>query len=377
MHVALVYDCLFPHTVGGAERWYRVLAEELLAAGHEVTYLTRRQWDGAADAPGMRVVAVSRGGPLYGEDGARRIAPTLEFGAGVLRHLADDRTPYDVVHAGNFPYFSVLGIAAARPRAQIGVDWHEVWSRAYWRRYSGTLKGGIGEAVQAACIRATPRAFVFSAMNAARLREEGYGGEIVRLPGLYHGGTDLPQVDLAHREPLVLFAGRLIPEKRAHLVPEIVRSARERIPGLRGVIVGDGPEAERVRAAIGEQGMAGVVEARGFVPAAELHDLLGRAACLVLPSEREGYGMIVAEAAASGTPSVVATGPDTAARELVEEGVNGYVAGDVGGLAAAVAAAVEGGAPLRETTRGWFASRAERLSARASARRVIAAYEER
>ena len=377
MHVALVYDCLFPHTVGGAERWYRVLAEELLVAGHQVTYLTRRQWDDRADAPGMRVVAVSRGGPLYGDDGARRIAPTLEFGAGVLRHLAHDRTTYDVVHAGNFPYFSVLGIAAARPRAQVGVDWHEVWSRAYWRRYSGAVKGGIGEAIQAACIRATPRAFVFSAMNAARLREEGYDGEIVRLPGLYHGGTDLPDVDLRDREPLVLFAGRLIPEKRAHLVPEIVRRARERIPGLRGVIVGDGPEAERVRAAIEEQAMAGAVETRGFVPAAELHDLLGRAACLVLPSEREGYGMIVAEAAASGTPSVVATGDDTAAPELVEDGVNGYAAGDVAGLAAAVGTAVEGGAPLRETTRAWFAAHAERLSARASARRVIAAYEAR
>ena len=44
MRVCLVYDCLFPYTVGGAERWYRNLSERLAADGHDVTYLTLRQW---------------------------------------------------------------------------------------------------------------------------------------------------------------------------------------------------------------------------------------------------------------------------------------------------------------------------------------------
>src|SRR5215218_10102115 len=45
MRICVLYDCLFPYTVGGAERWYRNLAERLAAGGHEVTYLTLRQWD--------------------------------------------------------------------------------------------------------------------------------------------------------------------------------------------------------------------------------------------------------------------------------------------------------------------------------------------
>ena len=62
MRICLVYDCLYPWTVGGAERWMRDLAERLVADGHEVTYLTRLQWDSgdAPDIPGVRVVAVSR-----------------------------------------------------------------------------------------------------------------------------------------------------------------------------------------------------------------------------------------------------------------------------------------------------------------------------
>src|ERR1700750_619094 len=143
VRICIVYDCLFPYTVGGAERWYRNLAQRLAADGHEVTYLTLRQWPRGegGDVPGVRVVAAGPRMRLYREAGQRRIAPPLAFGAGVLWHLARHGRTYDVVHTASFPYFSLLAAAAAR-RAQgfqLVVDWHELWSRAYWREYLGAL----------------------------------------------------------------------------------------------------------------------------------------------------------------------------------------------------------------------------------------------
>ena len=44
MKVAILYDCMFPYTVGGGERWYVNIAERL-SERHEVTYVTLRQWD--------------------------------------------------------------------------------------------------------------------------------------------------------------------------------------------------------------------------------------------------------------------------------------------------------------------------------------------
>ena len=90
MRICIVYDCLFPWTVGGAERWYRNLAERLALDGHEITYLTRLQWadDQPPVLPGIRVLAVSPDEPLYGPDGNRRIGEALRFGWGVLKHLA-------------------------------------------------------------------------------------------------------------------------------------------------------------------------------------------------------------------------------------------------------------------------------------------------
>ena len=79
MRICLVYDCLFPHTIGGAERWYRALAERLAKAGHDVTYLTLRQWDRGVspDVPGIAVRAVGPRMSLYA-DGRRRVGPLTQ-----------------------------------------------------------------------------------------------------------------------------------------------------------------------------------------------------------------------------------------------------------------------------------------------------------
>ena len=130
MRICLVYDCLYPYTIGGAERWYRALAERLAEEGHEVSYLTLRQWPRGErpDIPGINVVAVGPRMKLYAR-GRRRIAPPLIFGAGVMRHLRRFGGGYDIVHTASFPYFSVLAAAHARRlhRFRLFVDWFEVW----------------------------------------------------------------------------------------------------------------------------------------------------------------------------------------------------------------------------------------------------------
>src|SRR5450755_247798 len=189
MRICVVYDCLFPHTVGGAERWYRRLAERLAAAGHDVTYLTLRQWERGADAgvPGVDVRVVGPRMQLYDGPGHRRALPPLVFGAGVLWHLLRHGRRYDVVHTCSFPYFSLLAAALARPlgRYRLVVDWFEVWSRGYWREYLGRVGGDTGWLVQRLCARVPQRAFCFSRLYAARLRDEGLKGEVTMLAGAY------------------------------------------------------------------------------------------------------------------------------------------------------------------------------------------------
>jgi len=378
MQVCIVYDCLFPYTIGGAERWYRNLAEALAVKGHDVTILTLRQWDrdDEPEIPGVRVVAAGPRMGLYTVSGRRRLLPPLVFGAGVLWHLLRRGRRYDVVHTASFPYFSVLAAAFARRRGyyRIVVDWHEVWTRQYWREYVGRIGGAIGWRVQRACLRIPQHAFCFARLHERRLRELGVRGELTRLEGQYDGSLEPTEPEPS--DTVAVYAGRLIPEKQVPSLVPALALARERIPTLRGEIYGDGPERAKVAAEIRRLGLEEVVSVPGFVNGETLEHAFARAMCLVLPSRREGYGRVVIEAAARGVPVVVVDGPDNAATELVEESVNGTIAASAEPeeLGAAIVRIQGAGTALRDSSADWFRHNAERLSLHRSVGVVQAAY---
>ena len=195
---------------------------------------------------------------------------------------------------------SVLAVRSARRFALI-VDWFEVWRRDYWLEYLGPVAGQLGWYGQRVMARSRHAALCFSRLHAERLRALGYDGEITLLQGLRDVEAEPPQP----AQPVVVFLGRHIPEKRVTAVVPVVALARKRLPELRAVVFGDGPERERVLAQIREHGLEDAVEAPGFVDGERVHDELRRALCLLFPSAREGYGIVVVEASAVGTPSVV------------------------------------------------------------------------
>jgi glycosyltransferase involved in cell wall biosynthesis len=382
MRICIVYDCLFPYTVGGAERWCRNLAERLAAAGHHVTYLTLRQWTGEETSrhpPGVNVVAVGPRMALYGHRGQRRILPPIVFGLGVFWRLAFGRERFDVVHTASFPYFSLLAAGLLRPlkRYRLVVDWHEIWSRKYWLGYAGPFAGRFGWAVQQLCVRFRQQAFCFAHLTAARLTAARLNGELQILEGEYAGPIE-GQPPRPVEAPVVLFIGRQIPEKRPRAAVAAIAAARAQVPELTGLICGSGPEHAAVVAEIERLGLAGIVEAPGFVASDRVERALRGALCLLAPSSREGYGLVVVEAAAASTPVILAGGEDNAAVELVESGVNGLVtaSGSPEDLAEAIVTVARAGLAMRRSTAEWFARNARRLSLEESLKAVVAAYGE-
>ena len=363
MRVCLVFDCLYPHSVGGGERWYRAVADGISRRGYDVTYLTLRQWGPAGpDVPGVTVIAVGGNLELYA-GGRRSIGAQLRFALGVFRHLARHGGQYDVVQTPAL-HLSLLAVLFARSIRGFGlvVDWFEVWRRAYWLEYLGPVAGRLGWFGQRLSARSPHAVFCFSRLHAERFRALGHEGEITLVEGLRDLDADQAPVDSA--EPVVVFAGRHIPEKHVTAIVPAVALAREQLPELRAVIFGDGPDRDQVLGQIGEHGLDGIVDAPGFAPADEVHETMRRALCHLFPSEREGYGIVVVEAAAIGTPTVVVEGPDNAAAELVDDGENGLVArsADPADLADAILRVAAAGPTLRRSTVEWFRRNRGRLS---------------
>lgn len=370
----ILYDCLYPWTIGGAERWYRNLALALAEAGHEVTYLTLAQWESGAepDLPGVRVVAVGPRLPLY-RDGKRRIWPPIRFGIGVFFHLLRHGRRYDRVHTASFPFFSLLAAALVRPlgRFTIAVDWFEVWSRAYWAEYLGQL-GAVGWWVQRLCATVPQAAYSFSELHRSRLLAIGLKGQATLLPGLYADDAR-PGLAEAAMPPTIVYAGRFIVEKRLALLVDALAIALREDRALRATLFGQGPEHAAIAEQIRALGLGDRIALPGFVDEAVVEAAMAGATAIVQPSAREGYGMVVVEAAARGVPVVVVPGADNAAVELVDAGENGFVAADATpvALAAAIVACVRGGPALRAATRDWYARNRTRLSIRSSIDSVL------
>ena len=216
-----------------------------------------------------------------------------------------------------------------------------------------------------------------SQLHADRLVREGYRGTPVVLPGLYAGPAELTQGDDVD-ESLVVYAGRHVKEKRVDALVEAFAFARASRPNLRLEIYGDGPERRRVEDLVGELGLDEHVLVAGRRPEGRSPCALARAGCLATASEREGYGLVVVEAAAHGTPSIVVDGPENAATELIEPGINGEIAksAEPEELGATILSVLSGGAALRASTGRWFKQNAGKLRLGESLKLVLGEYEQ-
>jgi glycosyltransferase involved in cell wall biosynthesis len=136
--------------------------------------------------------------------------------------------------------------------------------------------------------------------------------------------------------PLVVAVARLMPQKG---VPDLLAAfalVRRTVPGARLVVVGAGPERDRLARTIVDLDLGDAVDLPGYATPEELVGWYRRAWVVASASHREGYGLTLLEAAACGTPSVARRIPGHV--DAVVDGRTGLLADDVPGLAAALVA---------------------------------------
>ena len=166
----------------------------------------------------------------------------------------------------------------------------------------------------------------------------------------------------------IIYAGRLCDFKDVELLLSAVALLTLTRPSLTCRIVGSGPHQSTLEVFALNAGIADRVQFDGPLPGDQFYAALASSRAFVLPSRREGFGIVVLEANAEGVPVVVAAHPDNRAVELIENG-NGLI---VAPVAASVAAALE---QLLDEPPGTRASACREMARRFDWNSVAAGYE--
>ncbi len=131
------------------------------------------------------------------------------------------------------------------------------------------------------------------------------------------------QVPKRHEsEPLLLYVGRLVPEKGSHILIQAMNDIINDYPTAKLILAGGGPMEGHLKAEVYRNGLGRIIEFVGHVGDKQLRDLYSRAWVAVFPSSYEPFGIVALEAMATGTPCVV--GDAGGLREIVENGVTGF-----------------------------------------------------
>lgn len=320
LKVAVVSDALYPWHKGGKEVRYLHLLRGLPEHEMDVVVYSMKWWDEKPDvvtseSGSLTYRAICPRLPLY--NGERRsFVQAVVFAISTLRLLT---RRYDVIEADHMPYLQLLPLRAVAwiRRVPLVITWHEVWGDEGWRTYVGRM-GSVAAAIERACVRFPDRIVAVSAGTADKLVEMGANRDHVSV---VPNPVDLDQLHAAVAHPSapeLLFVGRLIHHKQANLVIEATRLLAARGRDVHLGLVGVGPEESRLRDQVAFAGLNAQVTFYGALDTqSDLWSLIRGARVLLAPSIREGFGLVVAESLAMGTPVVCAVHFENESSHLV------------------------------------------------------------
>ncbi len=147
------------------------------------------------------------------------------------------------------------------------------------------------------------------------------------------GAADvLPHKDSKEKNPTLLYLGRLTKSKQVDHVLHVFGKVLAKLPDAKLWIVGRGPEEPKLRKLASDLKINDSVEFFGYVDKEKKPEILSRAHLMLFPAVREGWGLVVLEANACGTPVI---GYNTyGLRDSIVDGVNGFLVDDINSMSA-------------------------------------------
>ncbi|MFC5581181.1 glycosyltransferase family 4 protein [Rhodanobacter terrae] len=331
MRIGIISET-YPPEINGVALTVHSLATGLAARGHQVDLIRPRQPQPHQDEPGIEVLSV-RGGALPRYPGLRFGLPA---GRTLRQHWRQQR-PDAIYVATEGP----LGWSAVRTAARLGIPvssgFHTRFD-SYADHYglgllTPLVRGYLRRFHQRAAATLVPTDALARELHAmgicnARLLRRAVDTQLFHPNRRDDDLRSAWGVDAA--TPVVLYVGRIAPEKNLELAVQAFRAIQQRMPKARYVWVGDGPARAALEAANPDFIFAGTQRDEALARHYASADLFP------FPSLSETFGNVILEALAAGLPVVAYA--EGAAREHLIDGVNGYCI-EAGNAAAFIGAA--------------------------------------
>ena len=323
MKIAFIYDTAFPWVTGGAERRIYEIGTRLAKRGHDVHVYSLGYWMLEEEYKNQEVIkydnityhSVGRPKSLYNANSTRSISEALYFSRKILSNV--DFRDFDIIDCQNFPYFSCYTskLKCMRTNAKLVITLHEVWND-YWYEYLGK-KGFFGKIVEKGIFRLTDNFICVSKLTRDNLIENRTPSNVKIIPN----GVNIREItylDPSDNFCDVLYAGRLIPEKHVELLVKAMNEVVKTHPFARCFIVGEGPSRIQLEQLVAAYDLEENITFMNFLDNQnELYRLMKSSSVFVLPSEREGFGIVLIEANACGLPVITMNNPMNAAKDLI------------------------------------------------------------
>jgi glycosyltransferase involved in cell wall biosynthesis len=332
----LIVSGIWPPDVGGPASHGPEFGRFLLSRSHDVRAVTTAA-HGGAESFGFPVTSWPRGRSRL-----------LRMALGTATVAAAARWP-DVVYSIGLYYKSVLAARVHRVPLVVKLASDPAFERSQsLGLYSGDVASfqrphaGIAirylKLVRAAMLSRAERLVIPSRYLADMAPEWGVpAARVIVVPNPAPPvGQLAPREELRRRlgidEATFVFVGRLVAAKQLPLAV----SALRQVPAACLVIIGEGPERQRVEQSVAESGLDGRVVFKGALPRSEAIEWLRAADAALLSSAYENFPHVAVEAIAAGTP-VVSTAVG-GVPEVIETGFNGILVrpGDERALAEAM-----------------------------------------
>jgi glycosyltransferase involved in cell wall biosynthesis len=324
---------------GGVEARTYYVSRELVKLGHEVMVICRRRKSAGEWHPGgVKVVRCGKPGGEVVVDLKSALGRLVFAVAATLAGLRED---CDLVEGTNYSTYISAWVIGRLKRVPVVAWWPDVLI-GRWKGLFG-LVGALWEMVERISL-ALPWSVVIPISNTTGQLLEERGVEKGRIYPVYLGvdwrSISSVKVKKSKRRRIITVA-RLVGYKKVGglikamgLIREKSKKQGEKKLGeVELVIVGEGPERRNLDRLVKDLKLGGAVKFYENVEKEKLMKLLKESRVFCLPSEVEGFGLVLLEAMAAGLPYVATDIP--AVREITKGGRGGflYPVGDVEELA--------------------------------------------